>query len=56
MIWTSITNAINLINNSMKEVKGSKYDDLYKSLFIVKRDYEILKYFMSMKNQKTKIK
>ncbi len=38
LIWTSIENAYQLVKDSFNNLKGSKYDNLYKSLFMVKRD------------------
>ena len=37
-----------LIKESEHTLKASQYENLYHSKFIVKRDYEILKYYMDL--------
>ena len=45
LLWLNLDDAINKIKNSEKELIGSQYENLYHSKFIVRRDYEILKYY-----------
>ncbi|MBR3199563.1 MAG: NUDIX hydrolase [Bacilli bacterium] len=48
-IWVKIDKAIELIRNSEKEIIASKYDgekSIYHTMFIVRRDAEILKYYI----------
>jgi len=45
VLWTSINEGLKLIKNSEKELIGSVYDNLYKSLFMVRRDSRILEYY-----------
>lgn len=47
LLWCSLSQASDLIENCIQDLKGSKYDDLYKSLFMVKRDSQILKYYIN---------
>ena len=46
LIWTTVEDAYKLVKNSFNNLKGSKYDNLYKSLFMVKRDEKILEYYL----------
>lgn len=46
VIWVSVQEALNLVENSMTKLKESKYEDLYNSRFIVKRDALIIRYYM----------
>jgi len=45
VMWVSLEEAIELVNGCINNLVGSKYDDLYRSLFMVKRDSEILNYY-----------
>lgn len=55
LLWKNIDEALNLITNCQKDLVGSLYDDLYRSLFMVERDKEILKYYIKTKvNSKNK--
>ena len=50
-IWLDIDEAMYLIKNCEDKLKPSKYDgemSIYHTKFIVKRDYEILKYYKSI--------
>lgn len=47
LLWLDINYALFLIKESLNNVNASKYEDLYHSRFIVKRDYEILKYYIN---------
>lgn len=44
-IWVTVDEAMNLIKNCEDKLIGSKYEDVYHTKFIVRRDYEILKYY-----------
>ena len=46
VLWKSLQDAYNLIKNSEKNLKGSKYDTKYQSLFMVRRDRYILEYYL----------
>lgn len=56
LLWENINEALRLITNCKDELVGSKYDDLYKSLFMVERDKEILEYYIKNKVKKKNIK
>ena len=45
VMWVSLREALELVNGCIDNLVGSKYDDLYRSLFMVKRDSEILNYY-----------
>lgn len=45
VMWVSLREAVELVNGCINNLVGSKYDDLYRSLFMVKRDSEILNYY-----------
>lgn len=50
-IWVSIEKAMKLIKDSEDKIVSSKYDgekSIYHTKFIIRRDYEILKYYMSI--------
>jgi len=46
LLWCTPEEAYKLIKNSANNLKASAYEDLYHSRFIVKRDTEILKYYL----------
>lgn len=48
IIWVNIKEAYDLIKKSEKSVSASKYENLYHSKFIVRRDFEILKYYLNL--------
>ena len=48
IIWVSIDEAMSLIKNSEKKLFSSKYESIYHTKFIVRRDYEILKHYRNM--------
>lgn len=48
--WVAIEDALNLITNCKDKLVGSNYDNLYRSLFMVERDKEILKYYLKTKS------
>ena len=50
VIWVDINEALQLIKNCFDNLKGSKYDDLYKTKFMVKRDEKILEYYLDKMN------
>lgn len=45
LLWLDLDSAIRLIKKCETELIASNYEDLYHSRFIVRRDYEILKYY-----------
>ena len=47
LLWLDINYALFLIKDSLNNINASKYENLYHSRFIVKRDYEILKYYIN---------
>ena len=46
ILWLNINDAINLIKDSENKLKPSKYEGVYHTKFVVRRDYEILKYYL----------
>lgn len=50
ILWVSIDKALDLIKDCENEIIPSKYENMYHSKFIVRRDYEILKYYQKMIN------
>lgn len=49
MIWVPIKEALALIKESIKSIKGSNYDSTYSSLFMVKRDARIVEHYLIKK-------
>lgn len=47
LVWLEPKEALNKIINSKDKVLGSKYDDLYMTLFKTYRDIKILKYYLN---------
>jgi len=45
LLWLNIDDAINTIKNCEDKLKPSKYEDVYHTKFIVRRDYTILKHY-----------
>lgn len=45
VLWVNLDDAINLIKNCENNLVASKYESVYHTKFIVRRDYEILKYY-----------
>lgn len=45
LLWLDIEDAIKLIKDSEDKLVASKYESVYHTKFIVRRDYEILKYY-----------
>lgn len=45
LLWLDLDEAIKLIKKSEKNIKASKYESIYHTKFIVRRDYEILKFY-----------
>lgn len=54
LLWLEPCYALSLIKKSFNNIIASKYENLYHSRFIVKRDYEILKYYINYMNSKEK--
>ena len=48
LLWVDLDDAINLIKNCESKLVASKYESVYHTKFIVRRDYEILKYYQSV--------
>lgn len=46
LLWCTPSEAYELISNCMNNLKASTYENIYHSKFIVKRDTEILKYYL----------
>lgn len=46
VVWVSVDEALSLITNSYQRIIPSKYEDLYNSRFIIKRDAMILTYYI----------
>lgn len=45
LVWLKIDEAMDVIKNSEDKLVASKYEDVYHTKFIVRRDYTILKYY-----------
>ncbi|MDO5556460.1 MAG: NUDIX domain-containing protein [Clostridia bacterium] len=45
LLWMKLDQAIEAIKDSEKKLIASKYESVYHTKFIVRRDYEILKYY-----------
>lgn len=51
LLWLDINEAIKLIKESEKNLLASKYENIYHTKFIVRRDYEILNYYLLNRNK-----
>ena len=49
LLWMDIDDALNSIKNSENNLVSSKYENVYHTKFIVRRDYKILKYYKTYK-------
>ena len=47
LVWTTKENGLELIKNSLNNLKESKYENLYHSKFIILRDKYILEYYLN---------
>ena len=45
LVWLNLDDAMKLIKDSEKNIVASKYENVYHTKFIVRRDYAILKYY-----------
>ena len=45
-LWLDIKDAISIIKSCENNLKPSKYESVYHTRFVVRRDYEILKYYL----------
>lgn len=45
LLWLSIEEALNLIHNCEEKLIAPEYETIYHNKFIVRRDYEILKFY-----------
>lgn len=46
ILWLNLDTAYEKVNDSLNHIIGSKYDSYYQTLFMVKRDALILKYYI----------
>lgn len=46
LLWLKVEDAMNIIKDSEEKLVASKYEDVYHTKFIVRRDYTILKYYI----------
>lgn len=46
LLWLDINDALKLVKESENNLVSSKYESVYHTKFIVRRDYEILKYYI----------
>lgn len=51
LCWLKVGEAIKLIKEAENNIVGSKYENPYHSKFIIKRDYNILKYYIENLNK-----
>lgn len=51
LVWLSINEAIEAIRNSEAEITPSNYSDIYPIKFIVRRDLEILNYYLAHRHE-----
>ena len=49
LCWFKPQKALEYISNCYNDLKPSKYDNLYSTKFVIKRDESILKYFIDNK-------
>ena len=56
VIWLAPHEAYDKVHNCINNVIGSKYDNKYQTLFVVKRDALILNYYLNQKKDKENIK
>lgn len=47
LLWLDINDAMKLIKESEDKLVASKYESIYHTKFIIRRDYEILKYYIN---------
>lgn len=52
MLWLPLEDAYKKVSSSIDKVIGSKYDDKYRTLFMVKRDAMILEYVCQLQKNK----
>ncbi len=51
LLWYDLEEAMNLIKRCENNLVASKYENIYHSKFIVRRDYEILKFYKTKDNR-----
>ena len=51
LVWFTVEEALQKIEDSLEYVKASEYDDLYRTGFMIKRDIGILNYYISTLKQ-----
>ena len=47
LLWLNIEDAMKLIKDSEDKLIASKYENVYHTKFIARRDYEILRYYIN---------
>lgn len=52
LLWKSIDTSLELITNCKENLRGSRYDDLYSSIFMVERDKRILEYYLEKNTER----
>lgn len=50
LVWVTPEEALELVKNCYKDLKGSAYEDLYTTRFVVLRDRRILEYYLKNKD------
>ena len=50
-LWVDINEALNKMKECLGKLKESKYDDIYRTKFMVMRDIEILEYYLKNKKK-----
>ena len=50
VLWQTLEEGLKSIKNSEQSLVGSMFDSRYQSLFMVRRDAEIIEYYKKMKN------
>ena len=45
LLWLDLDDAINTIKDCESKIRPSEYEDIYLTRFVVRRDYNILKYY-----------
>ena len=48
-LWVDINEALNKMKECLGKLKESKYDDIYRTKFMVMRDIKILEYYLKNK-------
>ena len=51
LLWLTLDDALTKIKNCEDQLKPSKYEDVYHTKFIVRRDYAILRHYQAITDQ-----